>query len=260
MLRQQFKREELPMEELQKLGLADWNKLHIDEDDLSAMLNGRRTDMLRLENLDQQGLHIPALDAKLSLRRNKDGGVELLAHPIYKLAEGPEYLTDTEIESLEKGEAVNVLKTIADGEGDKREVLVEFDKDTNEFIVVDTGKVQAPEEINGVPLTKKQKDNFRKGKEVETEDGTTIQYSAKDKQAIRSDRLALIASVLIDGGVSYILFKGLNALFNKPQHKEPGKNFYKALSSVQSTQESKATKTVSVMNDTDEEQTKSIGR
>jgi len=101
MLRQQFKREELPMEELQKLGLADWNKIHIDDDDLAALLNGRRTDMLRLENLEQQGLHIPALDAKLSLRRNESGGVEILAHPIYKFAEGPEYLTDTEIESLE---------------------------------------------------------------------------------------------------------------------------------------------------------------
>lgn len=248
------------MEELQKLGLADWNKLHIDEDDLSALLNGRRTDMLRLENLDQQGLHIPALDAKLSLRRNERGGVELLAHPIYKFAEGPEYLTDTEIESLEKGEAVNVVKTIADGEGDKREVLVEFDKDTNEFIVVDTGKVQAPEEINGVPLTKKQKDNFRKGKEVETEDGTTIQYSAKDKQAIRSDRLALIASVLIDGGISYILFKGLNALFNKEQHREPGKNFHKALASMQAKQETETAKSVSIVNDTDEEQAESISR
>ena len=160
------------MEELQKLGLADRNGLHIDEDDLDALLAGRRTDMLRLENLEQQGLHIPALDAKLSLRRKADGGVELLAHPIYKYAEGPEYLTDTEKESLEKGEAVNVVKTISDGEGDKREVLVEFDKDTNEFIAVDTGKIFPPEEINGIPLTKKQNENYRKGKEVETEDGT----------------------------------------------------------------------------------------
>jgi hypothetical protein len=260
MIKQQFKREELPMEELQKLGLADWNVLHIDDDDLAALLNGRRTDMLRLENLEQQGLHIPALDAKLSLRRNESGGVELLAHPIYKFAEGPEYLTDTEIESLEKGEAVNVVKTITDGEGDKREVLVEFDKDTNEFIVADTGKVQPPDEINGVPLTRKQKELYRKGKEVETEDGTTIQFSAKDKQAIRADRLALIASVLIDGGISYVLFKGLNALFNKPQHKEPGRNFHKAMEKLSEAEAKQAAPDFKPENDTDEEISETISR
>jgi hypothetical protein len=260
MLKREFKREELPMEELQKLGLADWNKIHIDDDDLAALLAGRRTDMLRLENLEQQGLHIPALDAKLSLRRNENGSVELLAHPIYKYAEGPEYLTDTEKESLEKGEAMNVVKTINDGEGDKREVLVEFDKDTNEFITVDTGKIFPPEEINGIPLTKKQKENYRKGKEVETEDGTTIQYSAKDKQAIRADRLALIASVLIDGGISYVLFKGLNALFNKPQHKEPGKNFHKVFEKLNEAEVRQAAPNVERDQGEDEEQAETISR
>jgi len=260
MLKQQFKREELPMEELQKLGLADWNVLHFDDDDLAALLAGRRTDMLRLENLEQQGLHIPALDAKLSLRRKENGGVELLAHPIYKTAEGPEYLTDTETESLEKGEAVNVVKTITEEGGSKREVLVEFDRETNEFIVVDTGKVQAPDEINGVPLTPKQKENYRKGKEVETEDGTTIQYSAKDKQGIRADRLALIASVLIDGGVSYILFKGLNALFNRPQHQATGKNFHKTLDKMTGREGTHLSVAIKPDNDADEEIAETIGR
>lgn len=245
------------MEELQKLGLANGSRLNIDEDDLTALLSGRRTDMLRLENLNRDGLHIPALDAKLSLRRKEDGALEVLAHPIYKQADAPSYLTDTEAEQLQKGEAVNVLKTIADGEGDKREVLIEFDKDTNEFIVINTDQVTAPEEINGKPLTQEQKDRYRKGKEVTTDDGTTIQYSAKDKQAIRSDRLALIASLLIDGGVTYVLFKGLNALFNRPQQ-EPGERFHKALAALPVEQEN--TKTVSVSNDEEEEQSETISR
>ncbi|SDE62373.1 Protein of unknown function [Mucilaginibacter pineti] len=248
------------MEELQKLGLADWNVLHIDDDDLAALLAGRRTDMLRLENLEQQGLHIPALDAKLSLRRNEDGKVELLAHPIYKYAEGPEYLTDIEKESLEKGEAVNVVKTISDGEGDKREVLVEFDNETNEFIEVDTGKIFPPDEINGIPLTKEQKKNYRKGKEVETEDGTTIQYSAQDKHAIRANRLALIASILIDGGVSYVLFKGLNALFNKKQEAAPGKNFNQALEKLKEAEAKRVAPDIKADKGEDEEISESISR
>jgi len=248
------------MEQLQKLGLADWNMLHIDDDDLAALLAGRRTDMLRLESLEQDGLHISSLDARLSLRRNDDGKVELLAHPIYKFAEGPEYLTDTEKEALEKGEAVNVVKTITDGEGDKREVLVEFDNETNEFIEVDTGKIFPPEEINGIPLTKKQKENYRKGQEVETDDGTTIQYSAKDKHVIRADKLALIASVLIDGGVSYILFKGLNALFNKKQEAAPGRNFQKALEKLHAAEARQAAPAVREEPDEDKDISESISR
>ena len=259
MIRQIFKEQELPMGELQKLGLATGSALHLDEDDLSALLAGRRTDMLRLENLDRDGLHIPALDAKLSLRRKDDGALELLAHPIYKQPLAPSFLTDTEAEQLAKGEAVNVLKTIPDGEGDKRDVLVEFDKDTNEFIVVNTDQVTVPEEINGKPLTAEQKERYRKGKEVTTDDGTTIQYSAKDKQAIRSDRLALIASILTDGGVSYVLFKGLNAMFNRPQ-KEPGNNFHQTLASLPAEQAKAFIKKIEPDNDADEEYTETLSR
>lgn len=217
------------MADLERIGLAKKGQLSLDEDDLNAMLSGRRTDMLRLENLHADGIHIPALDAKLSLRPNTEGKLDLLVHPIYKDIEPPYYLTAEDAEQLEKGEKVNIDKVIVDKDGKAKEVLVEFDRDTNEFIITDTEQILAPEEINGLPLTPQQKEKYRKGQEVETDDGTTIQYSAKDKHGVRSDRLALIASILIDGGVSYILFKGLNALFNKPQKKEPGTNYHKAI-------------------------------
>ena len=220
------------MEELGRLRLATGGKLQLDDDDLQALLNGRRTDMLRLENLYLDGFHLPALDAKLSLRREADGNVTLLAHPIYKTPEPPAYLTRSEAEQLEKGDALNVQKTITDGEGDKREVLVEYDRDTNEFIVVDTEQILVPDAVNGIRLTTEQKERYRKGKAVDTNDGTRIQYSATDKRGIRSDRLTSIASVLIDGGITYLLFKGLNAIFNEPRQKEPGSNFEQALAAM----------------------------
>lgn len=232
MVKQIFTAQDLPMEDLSKLGLAPGGRLQMDEDDVQALLTGRRTDMLRLENLYLDGFHLPALDAKLSLRRDPEGNVGLLAHPIYKQPQPPAYLTDIEAEKLEKGELVNVQKTIADGEGDKREVLVEFDRETNEFIIVDTEQVTTPEAINGIPLTAAQKERYRKGQEIETGDGTRVQYSATDKRGIRSDRLKLIASLLIDGGITYMVFKGLNAIFNKPQQQEPGRNFDKALAAL----------------------------
>jgi hypothetical protein len=224
MIRQIFALQELPMEELQQIGLADGRSLRLDHDDLDALLAGRRTDMLRLEDLVLDDMKIEQLDAKLSLERKEDGTVGLLLHPIRREPIAPEYLTRDEAEGLEKGDMVNLLKKIYDGEGHEREVLVEFDRDTNEFVVSDTENIEAPEEINGVPLTAEQKERFRKGKEVKVdEDGTTIQYAAQEKQGMRSDKLHLIASIVIDGGISYVLYKTMHALWGQKHDKEKDK-------------------------------------
>ena len=96
------------MADLERIGLAKNGQLRLDQDDLNALLSGRRTDMLRLENLEADGVLIRLLDVKLSLRANEKGVLELLAHPIHKDIEPPYYLTAEEAEQLEKGEAVNI--------------------------------------------------------------------------------------------------------------------------------------------------------
>jgi hypothetical protein len=95
--------QELPMADLERIGLAKNGRLSLDEDDRNALLSGRRTDMLRLENLKSEGIHIPALDAKLSLRPNAAGNMELLVHPIYKEIDPPYYLTDEESGTIGEG-------------------------------------------------------------------------------------------------------------------------------------------------------------
>jgi len=226
MIKQVFKMEDLPKEDLQQLGLLKNGQLSLDVDDIAALLSGRRTDMLRLENLEMDGVSIKQLDAKLSLKQNDDGSIGLLLHPIYREPEVPSFLTATQAEILEKGDVFNLQKRIFDDEGHAREVLIEFDKETNEFIITDTEKIQAPDAVNGVPLTEEQKEKYRKGKEVKVDhDGTTLQYSGTEKQGMRSDKLALIASILIDGGVSYMLYKGLHALFGEKQDEGYGKDY-----------------------------------
>ena len=69
--------------------------------------------------------------------------------------------------------------------------------------------------INGEYLTAAQKANYRKGKEIELPDHTRLNYSGTDVNGIRSNKLALIASIVIDGGLSYMLYKGLNAMFGE---------------------------------------------
>lgn len=231
------------MADLEKIGLAKNGTLNLNEDNLKALLSGRRTAMLRLENLSTIGLQIPSLDAKLSLKQNENGTIGLLVHPIYREAEYPTYLTETEGEKLEKGELLNVQKMIFDDEGDPKEILIEFDKDTNEFIITDTEKILAPDFINNGPLTAEQKERYRKGKEVETADGTTIRYSGTESKGINSNKLALIASILIDGGVSYMLFKGLHALFGQKEEKKSAglmsKGYKQALADMKKQEQTK---------------------
>ena len=218
-----FKEKDLPVSDLEAIGLASGGQLLLNVDDLKALLSGRRTNLLHLENLQTENISIMALDAKLSLRRNPDGKSDLMIHPIYRKPDTPDYLEENEAQALEKGEVASLLKVTTDNKGNKKEILVEYDPETHEFIVSDTEKIMVPDLVNSEYLTAAQKENYRKGKDVELADQTKFNYSGTDIHGIRSNRLALVASVLIDGGLSYMLYKGLNAAFNKKHDRDAAK-------------------------------------
>src|ERR1700743_1133074 len=100
MIQRVFAPQDIPLADLEKIGLVKDGQFLIAGRDLEAMMAGRRTDMLHLRNLD----------AKLALRYNRGGKAELLLHPVYKEAVYPEYLTDVEAEKLQNGTAVNIEK------------------------------------------------------------------------------------------------------------------------------------------------------
>jgi hypothetical protein len=236
MMQQIFKEQDLPLEDLQNIGLYKNGSLNLSEDDLKAMLSGRRTDMMKLENIYFDGFHISAINVKLSLLPDANGKPELMVHPLYREPIPPSYLTDAEAEKLEKGEVPNIQKRIVDGDRNAKEILVEFDKETNEFIITDTEKILSPDMVNDKYLSPEQKERFRKGKRVELADGTTIQYSGTNSKGINSNKLALVASILIDGGISYMLYQGLHALFGEKRDEEKAsdysKGYYDALEDI----------------------------
>jgi len=248
------------MKDLQKIGLAENGELKIDTDDLIALLSGRRTQMLRLENLFSDGLHIPQLDAKLSVKPNREGELDLLVHPIYKQAQPLPYLTDTQAEKLEKGEVPNIEKMIFDDEGNARDVLIEFDRETNEFIVTDEARILVPDRINGEYLSLDQKERYRKGKEVELEDGTKVQFAATEKQGARSNKIAFVASVLIDGGLSFALYHGLNYLFGEKKHDKDADAYCKGYYNDQNEYEQQERKAESVAYKPDQQEERSYTR
>lgn len=209
-----FKEKQLPLADLERIGLAAGGQLLLHVDDMKALLSGRRTGLLHLENLEAENIRIKALDAKLSLHKGPDGKTDLLIHPIYRKPATPDFLNENEAIELEKGEVASFLKVTTDKKGNKKEVLIEYDRQTREFIVSDTELILAPDMVNGEFLTAGQKEDYRKGREVELADRTRFAYSAVDTHGIRSNKIALLASVLVDGGLTFVLYKGLNALFN----------------------------------------------
>lgn len=228
-----YHEDDFPIKDLETIGLAAGGQLLFNVDDLKALLSGRRTSLLELHDLEADNVKIKSINAKISLKPNDKGKMDLLIHPIYRNAEIPNLLTEKEAQQLQKGEVGSLLRITLDNHGKKKEMLVEYDEETKEFMVSDTDKILSPDMVNGEVLTPAQKENYRKGKEVEIKDGTKFSYSATDRHGIRSNKLALVASLLMDGGISYLIFKGLNALFNQKRDQKAAEKlspgYYQAL-------------------------------
>ncbi|OKS88808.1 DUF4099 domain-containing protein [Mucilaginibacter polytrichastri] len=210
-----FKEAELPFHDLGLVGLISGDRVLLEEADLKALLSGRRTQLIQLENLEFAGIKIASLKAKLSLVTGADGKPELLVHPTYLRSTAPTYLTEEESWALETGDELSLEKDIIDANGQKKRVLIEFDRETNQFLETDEEKVEAPDEINGYPLTPDQKAKYKRGQEVEVPDGTKVKYTATTREGIRANRIALIASIVFDGGITYLLFHGIKALIGQ---------------------------------------------
>src|SRR5690606_24425268 len=84
----------------------------------------------------------------------------------------------------------------------------------------DPRKVKAPETVNEQYLTPDQKRKYKEGEVVELNDGTAFQFSGIDKKNIRSNRSGLVLSVVLDGGISYLLYTGLKRILGKQSSEE----------------------------------------
>lgn len=90
--------------------------------------------------------------------------------------------------------------------------LIEFDNKKNSFDIVNSKVIPKVEAINGVPLTKEKQYKLQNGEEIE-QDGSTLQYSTKKQSFIQKhSKKLLVASVLMDGGMSYLIIKGVEAV------------------------------------------------
>ena len=229
-----IKESEMPIRELEKLGLFNDGGFNISPENIDALLAGRRTEMLSMSGLDIDGFAIRQLDAKLSISRNVDGVAQLNIHPIYREPQWHPLLTDEDKKALVNGEKHVITKEQQIDGDKKKKIAIEFDDLTREFVAYEPEEVEVPLKVNGEELTEEQQEAFRNGEVVELEDGTKFQHSATDNQGIRSDRKRLIISVLLDGGISYLVFRGIRNLRGRtaPQDEGFSKGYNQALTDM----------------------------
>ena len=217
-----FNQQDIPLADLKKLGLLFNGKPILSEANMDALLSGHRTDLIALHDLHGEGIHIQKMDAKLSLERSTDGQVILQLHPIYRDVKKHPLLLDVEAEQLEQGKLTHVLKTYQEGDGKRKSWIIEYDPETKEFIAADPDKIKVPSMINGEKLSDSQKEQYRNGSIVELSDGTRLQRRASSRSGVTANREALVYSLVLDGGISYMLLRSLRNLFgSKTQQKDP---------------------------------------
>lgn len=207
-----FDQHELPLKEMEDLGIYHKDQLLLDPHNIRALLAGRRTELLSLEGLRAENFSIDRLDAKLSLVRSPAGEVQVLIHPIYKQYRPHPLLTQEQMSNLIEGRDAYISKRIQKEEGKSSMLNIEYDRETKEFISYEVSHVQVPDLINGMFLSQEEKSAYQRGEQVKLADGTQVQHRASEPLGILSDRKALILSVLLDGGISYLLLRGINSL------------------------------------------------
>lgn len=210
-------------------------KPDLSEEDIDALLAGHRTDLITLRDIHGDGIHIQKMDAKLSLRRDANGHMSLQLHPIYRDVKKDPMLLDVEAEQLQQGTLTHVLKTYQAGDGKKKSWVIEYDPETREFVSSDPDRVQVPTMINGEKLTELQKEQYRNGAVVQLSDGTRLQRRASSRSGVTSNREALMYSLVLDGGLSYLLLRSIRNLFgNKSPQKDPyTEGYQKAVQDMQ---------------------------
>src|SRR5690606_23926896 len=88
------------------------------------------------------------------------------------------------------------------------------------FMSFDPRAIKAPEAVDGQTLSPEQKKKYKEGEVVELADGTEFQLSTIEKRGIRSNRNGLILSVILDGGLSYLLITGIQRMLGKKTKEE----------------------------------------
>lgn len=209
-----FEEKNLPFNDFLIIGLVRQGNIIIGSDDKAALLAGRRTQLLLLNNLDFAGMRIASLYVKLSLADVGNHQLNIIFHPQNLESTRPNYLTSAEQAYLESGRTKSIEKWLPDEKGEDKWMLIEFDYETKEFIRTPKRRIVPPDAINGFSITQEQKIAYMKGQIVQVADGTNVQYTATNEKGIRANHLEAVLSRNTESGIVYTAFSDIRTLTN----------------------------------------------
>lgn len=208
------------MKDLEIFGVVKNGKFTIPEKEIHALKNGKMTDMVELKDLKGKDIRIDKLSARLSIVKGEDGNPALRIDPVYKVPNAQADLSESERNQLVKKELANLKKNYVDKEGNIQSQVVEYDHRTKQFLSYNPRDIKAPQEVNGEELSPQQKKKYKEGEKVQLVDGTEFQLSPSSPNGIRSNNKGLVLSVMLDGGLSYLLVTGVEKLLGKESQEE----------------------------------------
>lgn len=162
MIEQNFKENEIPYQEFAKLGYTREMISELSRKDLEQLLSGRRTSLLPITHIEGQDKEFD-IKAKFSLKRNNDGTVSLMVHPVRESINNDIKLSIHELNKVKEGQIV--LKKI---EGEK--YMVQLDKENNELMKVKAKDIMIPHNIGDIELSSTQREHLKKGNPILLED------------------------------------------------------------------------------------------
>ena len=163
MIRQFFRENDIPYNQLERLGLEKSAILDLDKDSLLRLLSGSRTNVLSLKGFDRDNDPFD-IKAKISLYRDSEGAVNVMIHPVRKEIDNNMNLKQSDIDRLKDGELI--LKTF-----DRDKYLVQLDRETNELLRIPVREVIVPSYIKDVELSNDQKEKLRIGQPITVDSG-----------------------------------------------------------------------------------------
>jgi len=121
---------------------------------------------------------------------------------------------DDEVRAFNKYNNLFDVQLLTDENKETRSKLFEYDTKTKTVADIDTSTLEF-DMINGIKLTTAQIRDLKRGKEISVDDDTKVQLSPKadNKAKVSSNtRILLLASLAVDGGLSFLIIKGVEKL------------------------------------------------
>lgn len=164
-----IKKDEIPYDKLEKVGVKKDFIDRMDENELRDFLNGYRSQKLYTINatVNDEQLRIPA---KLRLQKQDNGEVDVKIHPIQRLYIPDEYMghkfTKEEKAALLNDKNLGKAVELTGKDGKKDSYYLSIDNKTNELIPLRTKNIKVPDKIKGASLSAEQKQKLAAGKKV----------------------------------------------------------------------------------------------